>query len=102
MPGGTVMQREIDDQLLRIIPQEKMQIFLVVLPSGRGESLPGPAAQKWAAKMNARWIFPRKCLPSEGKDLRYTDGLHLDRNSAQKVCRIIVDQALLLGPGNSP
>lgn len=101
-PGGTEITREMDGHLLRQIGPEKMQIFLVVIPSGRGETMPGPAARNLAAEMNARWIFPREHLQSEGKELRYTDGLHLDQNSARRVCRVILEQTGLLNPENSP
>jgi hypothetical protein len=81
--AGEIPARELN--LLRQFKEDGVEIFIVTIPSGRGETEPPAAWQAMAAELGARWIRPRNHLREQGADLRYTDGLHLDRSSAQKV-----------------
>lgn len=72
--------------LLQQMRREGVQIFLVLVPAGNGEIDLAGGYQKAASELGAKWIHPRNYLSAQGRDLRYTDGLHLSRTSAQKVC----------------
>jgi len=84
---GEIPEKELG--LLQRLKKEGVEIFLVLVPAGRGESEPPASWSVMANDLGARWIRPRQHLPAHGEELRYTDGLHLDRSSAQKVCRAI-------------
>jgi hypothetical protein len=86
-PAGEIPAREL--KLLRQLQRDGVEIFIVTIPSGRGETEPPAEWQAAAEELGARWIRPRNRLREQGADLRYTDGLHLDRPSAQKVVQAI-------------
>jgi hypothetical protein len=85
-----IPSRELE--LLQELKQEGVNIVLVLVPDGQGESEPPPSWSVMANNLGVRWIRPRQYLPAHGEELRYTDGLHLDRSSAQKVCRAIEEE----------
>ena len=85
-PGPSAHGFSKEWDLLRQMQKNGVQIFLVLVPSGTGELDPVDGWQTMATELGAKWIRPRNHLPAKGQDLRYTDGLHLDRVSAQKVC----------------
>lgn len=82
---------EKDLAALRDLHQQGLEIYLVSVPTGRGEGDLASSWEKEAKEIGARWILPRKFLPQQGIELRYTDGLHLDRASAQLVAKVIVE-----------
>lgn len=81
---------------LRQLRRSGIEIDLVVLPTGQGEENYPAGWQDWTTELGIRWILPRQLLPDQGMELRYTDGLHLDRPSAKAVCRVM--QKAAFGP----
>jgi len=86
----TPMSKE-EQAALRQIPFQGVQLFFVLVPSGRGEAPPTGEFLRIVGEIGGTWIEPRKWLEDNGAYLRYTDGLHLDRVSAQKVCNAIAN-----------
>ena len=93
---GEIPAREL--KLLRQLKRDGVEIFIVMVPSGRGEAEPPTDWRTMAAELGARWIWPRNQLREQGVDLRYTDGLHLDRPSAKKVVQAIEEEISGWGP----
>lgn len=95
-PSGTVDSAggipEGELNLLRQLKLDGVGIFIVTVPSGRGESEPPAEWQTMANELGAHWIRPRNHLRQQGAELRYTDGLHLDRPSAQKVVQAMEEE----------
>ena len=88
---------------LRQFRREGVELFFVIVPTGVGERNPRADLEPAAKGLGATWIAPRDHLPENGRELRYTDGLHLDRPSAQKISAIIVEMAKSRGgPDSAP